>query len=588
MPSEPLLTSILLLIMFVLLIKEWSPPEVTVFITLAALMVTGILSIEEGLIGFSNPGVHTVALLFIIGSAAYNSGVLSFISHILLSNNKKNSTTLIKMMIPVSIISAFMNNTPIVTMLTPTIRSWAKKQCIAPSKLLIPLSYAAILGGTITLIGTSTNLVIDGLLKQKGLSGFSMFDFIFFGIPITIAGIIYISFIGHHLLPNRIISEPIDQLNKQYIFECLVPAHSLLIGKTIQKAKLRELNDLFLVQIQRNHKKISPPSNCEVLQTGDRLIFSGNASSMLATTKTKGLKLLSDVDRNVTDQLKDSILIEVIVSDSSPLIDKKIKESYFRSKYNAAIVAVQRKNKKITSSIGNIIVKPGDTLLLITGKDFVKTWSKSEDFYLISPIHYQEPYQPLKIKIITSVLIGVILLASLQILSILHAALIGVMILFVTKSVSVSDAQKALNWNVLILMSSSIGIGAAFEKAGLASIIATFFSQTHAIVGLFGIAILYYLTTTILTEIINNIAAATLMFPIGFSLALDLGADPLVFAMITAISASCSFITPIGYQTNLIVYGPGGYRFTDYVKVGLPLSLLCMLITVTIAILSWG
>ncbi|OIJ10622.1 hypothetical protein BKP37_17765 [Anaerobacillus alkalilacustris] len=574
--------------MFVLLIKEWYTPEVTVFITLAALMVTGILSIEEGLIGFSNPGVHTVALLFIIGSAAYNSGVLTIISNKFLSKCTKNSTTLIRMMVPVSIISAFMNNTPIVTMLTPTIRSWAKKQYIAPSKFLIPLSYAAILGGTITLIGTSTNLVIDGLLKQKGLSGFSMFDFIYFGIPITIAGIFYISFFGHYLLPNRTITDPVDQLNKQYIFECIVPAQSLLIGKTLQKAKLRELHYLFLIQIHRHNKKISPPSTFEVIQTGDKLIFSGNASSMLSLTKTKGLKLLSDVGRNVTDQLKDSLLIEVIVSDSSPLIDKKIKESHFRSKYNAAIVAVQRKQKKITSSIGNFIVRPGDTLLLLTGEDFIKTWSTSEDFYLISPVDYQKPNYPNKIYIINSVLIGVILFASFQLLSILHAALIGVIILFLTKSVSVSDAKKAINWNVLVLMSSSIGIGAAFEKAGLASTIATFFSQTHTIVGLFGIAILYYVTTTILTEIINNIAAATLMFPIGFSLATELGADPLLFAMITAISASCSFITPIGYQTNLIVYGPGGYRFTDYVKVGIPLSLLCMIITVTIAVLYWG
>lgn len=586
--NDVFITSMLLIIMFIFLIKETYPPEVTVFITLAIFLITGIVTTEEALIGFANPAVHTVALLFIIGSAAYNSGVLTFISNKMLAKSAKTSTILLKMMLPVAIISAFMNNTPIVTILTPTIRNWALKQNWAPSKMLIPLSYAAILGGTITLIGTSTNLVIDGLLKQKGLSGFSMYDFVYFGIPITIIGLLYITFIGQKILPNYNVATPLEQLSKQYIFECIIPADSVISGKSIKEAKLRELKNLFLIQINRSSESISAPPNSQILHRGDRLVFSGNPKCMLMLVKAKGLRLTTDVDLNITDYFKNNTFVEVVTSHTSPLLDKKIKESHFRSKYQAAIVAVQRKNKKITSCIGNIVLKPGDKLLLLTGKDFIKTWSNSEDFYLISSVELNQHYKPIQSKLIIIVLLGVILSASFQLLSILHAALLGVITLFLTKAITVSEAKKAINWNVLILMGSSIGIGSAFEKTGLATMIGDFFTQTYAILGLFGIAIAFYFTTTLLTEIINNIAAATLMFPVGFSLALELGVDPLFFAMITAISASCSFITPIGYQTNLIVYGPGGYRFTDYIKVGIPLSLICMIITVTLAYFIWG
>ncbi|MGM0876138.1 MAG: SLC13 family permease [Bacillota bacterium] len=589
MTVEAIIVSIALITMFFTLIKEYFPPDLTVFMTLAAITLFGILTPEEAVKGFSNSSVHTVALLFIIGSAAYNSGILHHFVTKLLNSSKNLNWVLTKLMTPIFFLSAFINNTPIVVMLTPTIRNWAIKQKLSPSKLLIPLSYAAILGGTITLIGTSTNLVVHGLLQQKGLEGFTMFEFMYIGIPLSIIGLLYMILYGQYQLPDRKdMINSFQESSKKYIFEFIVPTDSILVGKSITEAKLRNLHDLFLIQILRGNQIISPAPNYEIIQPKDRLIFSGNAKSMIALENIKGLKLWAEEDELPTKYHKGNMtFIEVVISHSSPLVEKKIKDSNFRAKYNAAIVAISRNNKQIMSGIGNTKLKPGDALLLITGKDFQNRWSNSKDFYLVSNLSL-EAISPHQIKVVFTVLIGIISLISFGILPIFKAALLGVLTLIVTKSIQPSELRKAIDWSVLILMASSIGIGTAVEKTGLAEIVASLITSLGVTFGLFGIAFLIYFITSILTEMINNLASAAFMFPIGFSVSETVGYDPKLLAIIIAVSASCSFITPIGYQTNLIVYGPGGYRFSDYIKVGLPLSILCMITTVWIASALWG
>lgn len=568
--------------MVFLLITEWFAAELTVFLTLAAITLLGILTPIEALSGFSNPGIHTVALLFIIGSAASKNGIFHQIIQKTLGKSSKLSTILLRLMAPVSLLSAFMNNTPIVAMLTPLVRRWGINNRIPPSKLLIPLSYAAILGGTITLIGTSTNLLVDSLLKEKGFPGLTMFNFALFGIPLSIIGILYITFIGKHLLPARTdLYDSIKDMNKKLMFEFTVQSHSSLIGKTITEANLRKLKDLFLIQIIREQKTILPAPHYEVIQSGDRLIFSGSEMGIYNLQKIKGLKLSSP--KQDGDMLNQRQMVEVVISHHSSLIGKTVKESQFRSKFNAVIIAIQRKNKNLTSRIGYIPLKAGDTLLLLTGNDFASLYKNDNDFHLITEIEV-EPYRTKSSKIVISVILGIVIMSAMQILTIYKASLLGVIVLFITKTISVNDAKKAINWNIIILMSSAIGIGKAIEQTGLASIIANQFTVWNAFLGLAGISILLYLTTAFMTEIINNLAAAALMFPISFQIATEMGFDPTLFAMIIAISSSCSFITPIGYQTNLIVYGPGGYHFLDYVKVGLPLSLLSMGTTILIAV----
>ncbi|OAS84635.1 SLC13 family permease [Metabacillus litoralis] len=586
MTLDAIILCIILSSMFIVLIKEWLSPEFTVFLAISALMLTGILTPTEALNGFSNPGVHTVALLFILGAAVSKSGILHELVNKILSPKKSISQILLRLMVPVSALSAFMNNTPIVTMLIPTLQNWASSNHIKPSKLLIPLSYAAILGGTITLIGTSTNLIVQGLLLEKGLEGFHLFDFTYFGIPLTFAGILYIVFIGHYLLPSRTANiETFQDEQDNYIYEFVIEKNSSLIGKTIMEAMLRDLNQLFLIEIIRNESIIVPAPNDEILESGDILVFSGNPEGLMKISHVLGLKHNIENQRNLLNN--HTILYEVGISDHSPLLYKKIKESHFRSKYNAAIVAVKRKSKQITSGIGNVVLKPGDTLLLLAKNDFVKSWTDSEDFYFISSINTTNKQTRIGKIVIIGILLGIIFASIFQLLPIFTLALIATVILLLTKIVTVSDAIKAINWNVIILMGSAIGVGKAIEKTGLAHSVAAFLIELQSSLGIIGILICFYFVTLILTEILNNLATAALMFPIGFSISLQLDLDPMMFAMITAIAASCSFLTPIGYQTNLLVYGPGGYKFTDYLKVGLPLSFICMSVTIFIAYLKW-
>jgi di/tricarboxylate transporter len=573
--------------MFIILIKEWLSPEFTVFLALSTLIVLGILSPNEALRGFSNPGVHTVALLFIISSAVLKSGILDSLVGKLLNPQKSLSQLFLRLMFPVSTLSAFMNNTPIVTMFIPTLQEWAVANNIKPSKLLIPLSYAAILGGTITLIGTSTNLIVHGMLLEKGAEGFHFFSFAYFGVPLVIAGVVYFYLFGKSLLPDRIPNmEHYQDTKQKYIQFYIVEEGSPLIGKSIAEAMLRNLSQLFLIQINRKGQHIVPAPNDEVIQQEDILLFSGDSNEMSRITGFLGLKLYRERQEYITE-MQYSTLYEVSISINSPLVYKKIKDSNFRSKYNAAIVSVKSKGKEINAGIGNVILKPGDTLLLIAKNDFLKTWSDSEDFYIISP--YSKPKKqesPKKVTVII-ILAGLFLGSVLQILPIFHLVLIASAILIVTKVLTVPEAIKAVNLNVIVLMGSAIGIGYAVESTKLAHFLAGYFINLQSELGIIAILIVFYCITAIITEILNNLATAALMFPIGYSISLTLNIDPMMFAMITAVAASCSFLSPIGYQTNLLVYGPGGYKFIDYLKVGLPLSVLCMLITICISIIKW-
>ncbi|MEB1806289.1 MAG: SLC13 family permease [Bacillaceae bacterium] len=586
----PLITvTILMLLMFYSLIKEWFSPELTVFTTFALLVVVGILPIDIAFNGFSNPAVHTIALLMVIAYAVQKCSIIPILISRILRGNKRISTVLVKIMVPVSFLSAFMNNTPIVAMLTPIVHKWGIQHKISPSKLLIPLSYAAIIGGTITLIGTSTNLLVHGLLQQHNHSGFSMFQFSLIGIPLFFICLVYMILFGHKRLPDTEgMMETYQSTRKKFTIELKVTRHSSWVGQTVKAVNLRALHDIFLVQIIRNHHSITPVSNYEVIQEDDTLIFSGNIESIVKLKKIEGLKLTTSNEglEDVYERFN-SNLVEVVISHSSPLLNKKVKQTNFRARYNAAIVAIRRNNQQITTGIGNMVIKTGDTMLLLTGKDFIKTWSDSRDFYVVSDLQADEPISNHKTKIIITTLIGVITLASFQIIPILQSALLGCIVLIITKCITTSEIKKAIDWGILVLIASAIGIANAVEIVGLPSVLTNFLSFSPSI-NLIVVCFMVYLSTVILTEIISNIAAAALMFPIGLSIASQLGIGPELFSIIIAIASSCSFITPIGYQTNLLVYGPGGYKFIDFVKVGFPLSILCMVVTVLLSVFIWG
>lgn len=487
----------IIVVMLICLIKEVLRPDFIVFCALATLLLTGILSPADALRGFSNEGMLTVALLFLIAGAVQQSGMLNQLVTKAMGSGRKPRLSILRMMIPVSGLSAFLNNTPIVVMFTPIVRKWCKERNIAPSKFLIPLSYAAIFGGTLTLIGTSTNLLVHGLLLEHGMNGFTMFQLTVVSLPACIVGILYMSTAGYSLLPSRKTSkQSVNESSREY-------------------------------------------------------------------------------------------LSEAVISHQSSLVYKTVKESKFRSKYDAGVVAVHRNEERINSKLGDIVLKPGDTILLLSNKDFVKHWSNTNDFSVMSAIDQPEIINPRKSYIALSTMVTMIILASFGILSMFKAALLAAIVLFVTKTINFGSFRKHIQFNLLILIACAIGIGIALDQSGAAAYIATYFIKFTDGGGLIGTLIGLYFLTTMFTEVITNNAAAVLMFPISHAIAGQLEVDPTAFFVLITIAASASFSTPIGYQTNLIVYGPGGYRFTDYLKTGIPLNLLYMVVTVSIVYWVW-
>lgn len=575
--------------MLVFLIKEVARPDYIVFVALAILTISGVLTPADALRGFSNEGMLTVALLFVVAGAVKQSGVLNQVITKALGSGRSPRKSLIQMMFPLAGLSGFLNNTPIVVMFTPVVRKWCEEKNISPSKFLIPLSYATIFGGTITLIGTSTNLVIHGFMIEQGLSGFSMFQLGFVGIPAALIGILYMATIGYRQLPDRKSSEQsFKESTREYLGEAVVIPGSPLIGKTIEAAGLRHLSGLYLIEVIRNGERIASVPSYIKLNENDKLIFTGVLSSIVELQSVKGLRISTGTNLKLEDLQNGSAkLVEAVISHQSSLVQKTVKESKFRSKYGAGVVAVHRNDERINTKVGDIKLKPGDTLLLLTNKDFESRWSNSSDFYLISPIEEPDVINSKKSIIAMLTLIGMILLAAFNILPMFKAALLAVLVLFFTKTITFTGARKYIQFDVLLLIACAIGIGLALEQSGAASLIASYFIQISKGAGVLGAVFVVYLLTTVFTEIITNNAAAVLMVPISLSIANQLSADPMAFFVAIAIAASASFATPIGYQCNLIVYGPGGYRFSDYLKIGIPLNILYLFVTVTIVYFVW-
>ena len=591
MSFEMIFVLIMIVAMLLGLLMEVGRPEIIIFSVLIIFLITGVLNTKEALSGFSNEGMLTVALLFIVAGAIQKSGVIEKVIKNWLDKSKSTVGSMVRLFVPTSIISAFLNNTPIVVALTPLVKTWCEEHNIAPSKFLIPLSYATILGGTVTLMGSATNLVVHGMLLDNGYEGFSLFQLSVVGIPILIIGLIYIFTIGHQLLPEyKDFKQQVKADSKEYIAELIVEESFPHMNQSVQQAGLTDLKGLYLVEIIRREERISPIRATTVIQAGDRLIFTGLMSTLEHVQMMKGLTLRTGTHLDL-DELKNgnTQIVEAVVSHQSALLSKSVKQTQFRSSYDAGVIAIHRNNERIQSKVSDILLKPGDTLLLLAGKHFVEKFQQSSDFYVLTSLDTPEKLKRSPVKAWFSIILTLtmIMLVSLGVLSMFKAMALAVTLLIVTKTVTPGEAKRYIHFDVLLLIASSFGVGLAMMNTGLAQWIADGLLVIGNPMGLFMILLLIYLLTNIFTELITNSAAAILMLPIGLKTAASLNLDPMGFAVLITIAASASFVTPIGYQTNLIVYGPGGYKFTDYIKIGTPLSLIVMAITVTIVYYWW-
>ncbi len=567
------------------LIKEIFEPEITIFSALLLLTLGGVIDVKEALVGFSNSGMLTVGFLFVVADGLKQTGTLNLLGSFLLGKNKQNITIkLLRFLFPVSFLSAFFNNTPIVAMLIPAIHSWAKKNDYSISKFLIPLSYAAILGGICTLIGTSTNLVVHGLLIESGMNGMSFFEITEIGLPIAITGIILVSMLGYRILPDR--KQPIIELGentREFVVELKVESNYQYLGRAIEDAGLRHLKGLFLFQIERKKQILAPIGPDEKILLSDRLFFTGLPATIIELQKTPGLSLTKDTKFDLknydSDELKS---FEVVISPSSPLKGVNVRESNFRSRYNAVIIAIHRNGERIQKKIGDIILRPGDTLLILAKHDFLKKWYNSKDFNLVSESE-NIPSKPKFYGFMSlAVFILMILMMAFDVVPIVVATASASVLLIFCKCISPTDAQKSVQWNVLLIIASAFGISRALDNSGVAQFLAEKLIYAVGSFGILGILTSVYFMTSLYTEIITNNAAAALVFPIALASANQAGIDPRPFAIAVAIGASASFATPIGYQTNLMVYGPGGYKFSDFLKIGIPMNLLVGIIAVAI------
>lgn len=562
-------------------------PELILLAGVSVLLLGGVLTPAQALAGLANEGMLTVALMYVIVAGLRETGAIDFLTQRVFGRPKSERKAIAWMIFPAAGVSAFLNNTPVVAAFLPAVIDWAKRLRISPSKLLIPLSYATILGGTVTLIGTSTNLAVNGLLLSRGYPGFALFDLTPVALIVLAVGSMYLITFAPRWLPARIPVYEVFENAKEYTLEMEVEENGPLVGKSIEQAGLRHLPGLYLVEIVRDGEILAAVGPYERLQGSDRLVFAGVVDAVVELQRIRGLRPCTDQAFHPKDrEHRERVLVEAVVSPRCALVGKTIREGRFRMTYGGSVIAVAREGQRIQGKIGDIRLQPGDALLLDVRPPFLERHRNSTDFLLISPISDYVPVRHERAWLAWLILGGVIISAGIGALSMFKAALVGAGLMLATGCCTLSSARKSIDGQVLLCIAASFGIGTALEVTGAATQIAKGFLGLADGTPWVTLAAVYAIGS-LLTEIITNNAVAVILFPIVIALAEQLGIDakPLLLALM--FSASASFATPIGYQTNLMVYGPGGYRFTDFLKFGLPLNILVGIATVAAILWLW-
>lgn len=584
MSFEIILTIVVVVTMMIILMLEKLDPLIVFFLAVTIFLATGIINTEEAIAGFANKGVLTIAMIFIITAAARNSGALDFLASSLLKIKKENKPHMLRLFLPTTLLSAFVNNTPVVATIASFFTEWGREHKVVLSKYLIPISFAGIFGGVCTLIGTSTNLVVSGLLEEFGYKPLGMFELTPIGLPLAVIGIIYLYFFSKYLLPERESSyDKMEKEYKEYLIEMYVSEDSELIGKKIEDAKLRNLKGVYLTGIVRNDEVISPVKPSNVIVSGDILTFAGEIDKIDDLLEIKGLEIRPESHEyfNLLSKGKTSFF-EAVISLNSPLVDKTPKEINFRQQHNAVILAVNRQGERIVKKIGDIRFKPGDTLFLIADEDFSKQWERGKDFFYTTQKEKKVKPDKKSSIIVGLVFFAMVLVAALNIKSLLFMGFLGVSVIILSKTFSFNKLKSTIDLKILVMIALAFGVGKAIENSGTAHFLATKIYGMVNTLPIFMIMLIIYLFVMIITEVVTNNSAAIIMLPIALRVGNLAGVEVHTMALLVAIAASASFLTPIGYQTNLIVYGLGDYRFSDFFKVGWPLSLTFMLVTVSI------
>ncbi len=590
MEADSVITLATLLLFIAGTVSGRVPVDIALITSMIVLIVTSVVSPEQALAGFSNPAIFIIACFYIVSAAVRDSGALHWWVMKLLGDNTSLSIFLPRLMAPVALVSSVMSNTPVVAMFIPFLRDWANRHNLSVSKVLIPLSFASILGGVCTLIGTSTNIIVVGLLQSSPESGsLHLFSPAVVGIPIIIFGIIYFAIFGHKLLPERKI-EPGDfeiSDTRQYAVSMKIESGSALLGKTIMESGLLKLNYSLLSEIKTAGKIITSIRSNRTLKMDDILVFIGQPEGVAELRQIPGLSPIDDQLSKMDTPKNSRALVEAILASNSAMVGKTVRRSLFRTRFGSVIVSVSRNGMQIKKDVAGIRLRAGDLLLIEAPHGFVRLHRHSKDFLLLSRL--DGVMLPDTSKATTT--LGILFIYLISVLSgfltLLSGSMLLVLVLGITKCITLDQAQRSIDGRVLLAIGASISLGVAIQNTGLADL---------AVNGLMSLGgenlylnlFMLYITTVIATELITNNAAAVLMFPLAQIMSSQLDANLLPFAIIIMFGASSSFMTPMGYQTNLMVQGAGGYTVKDFFKVGVGLSLIVGVMVIVIVPLVWS
>ncbi|NCQ83825.1 MAG: SLC13 family permease [Microcystis aeruginosa W13-18] len=597
MPTPIILTLTVLVVALVAFVAEWLPVDLTALCVAIVLILLGLVTPEEGIAGFSNSATVTVMAMFVLSAGITRTGVIQVIRDRLIVWGGKNPHQQVFVLgALVGPISAFINNTAVVAIFLPIVEDWCKKQKISPSKLLIPLSYGTVLAGMITVVGTSTNILASGISAKLGYGEFSLFQFTALGVVTFLAGLIYLTIFAPKLLPDRKSSTgeflEDDYGSKVYLSEVIISPRSNLIGQTLSQSGLQRKFNFDVLELIRNKVHLSQPLADKVLNAGDILIVHSSREELLKIKDERGLEIFADVkfhkeDIESTITTGEEKLAEVLILSNSRLIGTTLKDLKFRQRYNATVLAIRRGSELLQGRLGKIPLKFGDLLLVQGPKQSFIGLQTTRELLVLEEKEIESLRQDKGIIALMITLL-VIIIAAFDIQPILVTSLVGVVLMVITGCLKPGEVYGSIRWDIIFLLAGLIPLGTAMDNSGTTKWLADNLVAIGGNLSGFWILVFFYLITSVLTEILSNNAAVVLMIPVAVEVAKTLGLNPLAFMYAVTFAASNSYLTPIGYQTNTMVYAPGGYKFLDFTRLGAPLNLILTILTPVLIVLFYG
>jgi di/tricarboxylate transporter len=568
------ITLAVLAVLVATLFTEKTPPAPAVLMATLLLMLAGIITPEQAFAGFSNEAPIIIASLLIVARAVDVAGIMQPIVARLFRGTESSTGILARLLFPLAGISAFVNNTTLVAMTIPAVVDISARRSLPASRFLMPVSYAAILGGVVTAIGTSTNLTVSGLLTDAGMRPLGLFEPTLVGLPLAAVGVAALVLLVPRVLPDRsAVAGALAETRRDFTVSMRVEPRSEAEGLSVSEAGLRRLQGVFLVEIQRDGQSIAPVGPDERLQGGDLLTFVGRVDNIVDLQRVRGLvsaeaRQIGSLAGNV------HAFYEVVVGGGGDLVGQTLKQVDFRARYDAAVIAIHRAGHRVNAKLGDVQLRVGDTLLVLADPEFRGRWRDRPDFLVIAALSGISPRQPRRAWLVAAVGVGFVLATGSGLVPILHASIAAAMIVVATGVLTVRQARDAVDLQIVVLIAAAFGLGAAVSSSGLAQAVAGGLVSVMSPLGAIGSLAAIMIATIVLTELVSHNAAAALMFPIGLATAVAIGADARPFVIAIMMGASLSFLTPLGYQTNLMVYGLGGYRFSDFSRVGVPLNVV--------------